>query len=198
MGNFRQRLGEKGKKAWRVGKKVAVGAMIVGGAVLGMKEIHERGKAKATEKIGEKKEELVEKGKEKFKQVKEEHGEAVAANVKYLAGEAKAGAVAGGKAGLKAAVLPKFAGGGNPVVAARQAAAKHEQAITGHVATVKLLGGAAGEAAIKQRDELRSNPNIQRGGGAGSMGKFACQTGCVSAHPKRKGRKYNKCMTRCD
>ena len=191
------RLGKKAKSALRLGAKVAV----VAGVALGIKHKYgEDAKGAIADKAKEKGKELVSEGvaAAKDKVVKIADEQAVQANVKYLADEAKRGAIAGGKAGLKAAVLPKFAGGGNPVVAARQAAAKHEQAITGHVATVKLLGGAAGEAAIKQRDELRSNPNIQRGGGAGSMGKFACQTGCVSAHPKRKGRKYNKCMERCD
>ena len=191
------RLGKKAKSALRLGAKVAV----VAGVALGIKHKYgEDAKGAIADKAKEKGKELVSEGvaAAKDKVVKIADEQAVQANVKYLADEAKRGAIAGGKAGLKAAVLPKFAGGGNPVVAARQAAAKHEQAITGHVATVKLLGGAAGEAAIKQRDELRSNPNIVHGGGAGSFGKFACQTGCASKHPKLKGRKYNKCMTRCD
>ena len=198
MGKFHQRLGEKGKKAWRVGKKVAVGAMIVGGAVLGMKEIHERGKAKATEKIGEKKEELVEKGKEKFKQVKEEHGEAVAVNVKYLAGEGASGIVAGGKAGLKAQVLPKALGGGDVKAQALKAGEKHETAVRAHTALIQEVGNVQSAEAVKQRYQLHTAPEVVRGGGAGSLGKFACQTGCVSAHPKRKGKKYRKCMERCD
>ena len=49
MGQFRQRLGEKGKQALRFGKKVAVAGAIIGGAVLGAKAIHEEKKLKRGE-----------------------------------------------------------------------------------------------------------------------------------------------------
>ena len=197
MGKFRQRLGEKGKKALRIGKKVAVGALIVGGAVLGMKEIHERGKTKATEKVEQKKEELIEKGKEKVKQVKEEHGEAAAANIKYLAGEGASGIVAGGKAGLKAQVLPKALGGGDVKAQALKAGEKHETAVRAHTALIQEVGNVQSAEAVKQRYQLHTAPEVVRGAGAGSLGKFACEAGCASLVPKRKGKKYKNCMARC-
>jgi len=44
MGSINQRLGEKGQKALRIGKKVAVGAAILGSAVLGVKAVRDRKK----------------------------------------------------------------------------------------------------------------------------------------------------------
>ena len=182
------RLGKKAKSALRVGAKVAV----VAGVALGLKQkFGEDAKEAVAGKAKEKGEELARQGAAAVKQKVEE--QAVEANVRYLADEAKRGAIAGGKAGLKAAVT-----GGDPLAAARKAAERHETAVRGHVETVKVLGGAAGEAAIKQRQQLRDAPVIKRGAGAGSMGKFACEAGCASLVPKRKGKKYKKCMKRCN
>jgi len=133
--------------------------------------------------------------KVKAEKVVEEHGGAARANVSYIADQGAQALAQGGKAAVMAAINPMAP---PPVQAAAKAAAAPAMKAKGQAALVAEVGNKDAAAAIEDRYKLHTAPDVKKGGGAGSMKKFACQSGCASAYPKRKGKKYNKCMVRCD
>lgn len=202
MGYQGQRLGQKKSSKWGRFKKGVAIAGAVGLGVLGLKKAHEAATKKVDEAPDKIKKAVISKAKEqapviqaKVEKVVEEHTPAAKANVKYLADQGAEALAQGGKAAVKAAINP-FASA-SPAQAAAKGAAPAVMKVKAQGALIAEVGNKDAAAAIEDRYKLHTAPDVQRGGGAGSLGKFACQAGCASANPKRKGKKYNRCVERC-
>ena len=168
------RLGDKSKRAARLGLKVAVGGAMVAGAVLGMKG----------------------KGEEKFEEKKQEVDETIAA------GKVVAGAVQGiGQAtAADIAANPlkakKAAAKGKQMVVGVVAAAAKDP--VGAAAQVKYATAPKTQAAVEGQYPLGKAPKKKGAVFGAEESKAACQALCYSKNPKGKGRKYNKCIKGCN